>query len=50
MAVCASLTRMNVADMCGFKVKYVNPTEHRKTADGESLPPGMVAATGANPF
>jgi integrase len=43
MAVCASLTSMNGAEICGLKWKYVNLTEQWKTADGESLHPGTMA-------
>lgn len=44
MALCASLTSMNVAEMCGLKLRYVNlsKTEWR-SIDGESLPPRMMA-------
>ena len=43
MAICSSLTSMNVAEMCGLKLKYVNLSDRWKTADGESLPPMMMA-------
>lgn len=43
MAVCASLTSMNVAEMCGLKWKYVNLSGAWKTVDGESLRPWTMA-------
>ncbi len=43
MAVCASLTSMNVAEMCGLRWKYMNLSDEWRTVDGESLTPWTLA-------
>jgi len=43
MVLCASLTSMNIAEVCGLRWKRVNLTDEPIIMDGESLPPRCVA-------
>lgn len=43
MVLCASLTSMNIAEVCGLRWKRVNLTDEPVIMDGESLPPRCVA-------
>lgn len=43
MVLCASLTSMNVAEICGLRWKRVNLTSEPVIMDGESLPPHSIA-------
>lgn len=43
MALCAALTSMNIAEICGLKWKRVNLTADSVIVDGESIPPYHAA-------
>lgn len=43
MVLCASLTSMNIAEVCGLKWKRVNLTPEFVIVDGESIPPFCAA-------
>lgn len=43
MALCASLTSMNIAEVCGLKWKRLNLTAEFVIVDGESIPPYSAA-------
>lgn len=43
MVLCASLTSMNIAEVCGLKWKRVNLTADFVIVDGESIPPYSAA-------
>jgi len=43
MVLCASLTSMNIAEVCGLRWKRVNLSSEPIIADGESIPPHHAA-------
>jgi integrase len=43
MVLCASLTSMNVAEVCGLKWKYLNLSDEYRVVDGEALAPWQIA-------
>lgn len=43
MALCASLTSMNIAEVCGLKWKYVNLSSEWAVVDGETIEPWQMA-------
>lgn len=46
MALCASLTSMNIAEVCGLKWKYVNLSGDWAVVDGETIPAHQIAVRG----
>jgi integrase len=43
LALTTALTSMNIAEVCGLRWKYVNPSKEWETVDGEGLPPFTIA-------